>query len=560
MTVAAAHLTHVDSDPAGAVAPVAEMLRAFGRALRAHALYRHDNPAYLRSVEQAVAAFDAVWEVTEEVVLSVRENELHLGDAVVHADAERTSDGLAWMLYKDGVRELVLQAGLHRDELLSLIDTLHQVRRASPDDDDLVTMLWERDLPHVRHRCVDAEPPHSDAMQPPDAGSRSFGSIAEMAATGTASQIVRMEEFESTLYFLDQAEIEYLRSTLAAEYQTDVRSSVIDALLDTFEHQRSPRVRDEIAAAVDTLLVQALVAAAFGAAAHLLTEAAASANRAPEIGETHRDRLLGLTSRLSEPNVLTQLVQAIDDASDTFDLGQAETLLQTLDVAALQTLLRLVPTVERERVRQAIDRAIVRIAGSHTQALVRLIAHEDAAVSLGAIRHAALLRTPAAVGGLTQRLTTGDLQHQQQAAEALAAIGSPGSLQALERVVDAEDRALRLSAYRAFAQHRYRAVLPRIEGLIRGREARERDLTEKMALFEAYGTLCGDGGIPYLDGVLNARGFLGRRPDAEVRACAAVALGRIRSPAAHAVLARASEDRDVVVRTAVTRALRGATA
>ena len=62
---------------------------------------------------------------------------------------------------------------------------------------------------------------------------------------------------------------------------------------------------------------------------------------------------------------------------------------------------------------------------------------------------------------------------------------------------------------------------------MKGKAIREADLTEKMAFFEAFGALAGEGGVEYLDSVLNGKGFLGRREDAEVRACAAIALGRV---------------------------------
>jgi HEAT repeat protein len=43
---------------------------------------------------------------------------------------------------------------------------------------------------------------------------------------------------------------------------------------------------------------------------------------------------------------------------------------------------------------------------------------------------------------------------------------------------------------------------------------------------------------------------------AETRACAAVALGRIKTPEAREVLQRAVDDKELVVRNAVSRALR----
>ena len=52
-------------------------------------------------------------------------------------------------------------------------------------------------------------------------------------------------------------------------------------------------------------------------------------------------------------------------------------------------------------------------------------------------------------------------------------------------------------------------------------------------------------------------GFLGRKEDSEVRACAAIALGRIGSDKAIDALRKAAAEKDFIVRNAVTRALRG---
>jgi HEAT repeat protein len=78
-----------------------------------------------------------------------------------------------------------------------------------------------------------------------------------------------------------------------------------------------------------------------------------------------------------------------------------------------------------------------------------------------------------------------------------------------------------------------------------------------MAFYEAYGALAGAAGIPILEKTLMGRGgLLSRKEDPETRACAAMALGRIRSPEARAVLDRASQDKEPLVRNAVSRALR----
>jgi HEAT repeat protein len=143
------------------------------------------------------------------------------------------------------------------------------------------------------------------------------------------------------------------------------------------------------------------------------------------------------------------------------------------------------------------------------------------------------------------------------AAQALAEIGSPGAMQALDRAIDDSDRDVRVAAVRAMTARAYRPALARLEGVVKGKRVREADLTEKMAFFEGYGALCGDAGIAHLDSVLNGKGFLGRREDAEVRACAAIALGRVGTSNAIETLRKAATEKDIVVRNAVSRALRG---
>jgi HEAT repeat protein len=51
-------------------------------------------------------------------------------------------------------------------------------------------------------------------------------------------------------------------------------------------------------------------------------------------------------------------------------------------------------------------------------------------------------------------------------------------------------------------------------------------------------------------------GLLSRKEDPETRACAAMALGRIRAPAAREILQKVAQDKEALVRNAVSRALR----
>ena len=130
-------------------------------------------------------------------------------------------------------------------------------------------------------------------------------------------------------------------------------------------------------------------------------------------------------------------------------------------------------------------------------------------------------------------------------------------MQHLDRGLDDEDRDVRIATVRALGARNHRQAVQKIEAALSGRRLQGGDLTEKMAYFEAFGALSGEAGVGMLDGLLNKKGLFGKKEDVEVRACAAMALGRIGTDSAIAALRRAGTDKDILVRNAVSRALRG---
>jgi HEAT repeat protein len=117
---------------------------------------------------------------------------------------------------------------------------------------------------------------------------------------------------------------------------------------------------------------------------------------------------------------------------------------------------------------------------------------------------------------------------------------------------------VRIATIKALTARAHKPALGRVTTAIKSREIRDADRTERIAMFELYGTLCGDGGVPYLDELLNGKsGMFSRKEDPEIRASAAVALGKINTAKAKDALNRSAGEKDVVVRNAVSRALRG---
>ena len=545
-------------------ARVEELLRLFGKAARTHQLYLPNNPVYKTAHEALRAAFAPLFALTDEIALSFLESEVKWEGETVLDEPSRGSDSLPWIFFKDGVRELRMLRGFEVDEIDKLLDILQRVRKASPDEDDLLTLLWEGDFVYLRYRYVDLSQestvPVADGGEATAAsGEETREAVAAAAEEATREGVVNMSDFDGTLYFLDEKEIEYLQSEVRREYQTDLRQNVVSVLLDIFETQQQPTIRNEVAEILDGLMLHMLSAGQFHNVAFLVRESLIAVLRAPELLPEQRDLLAQLPSRLSSPEALSQLLQSLDESPDLPPAEDVLELFEQLRGPALGTVLDWLGRLQNPRLRPVLEQAASRLASQNTAELVKLILSPETHISLEAMRRAGSLQSSAAVAPLARVLVDGSPELRLAAVQVLNEIGSPGAMQALERAVEDSERDVRIATLRAIQARSYRPALARLDTVARGKAVRDADLSEKMAVFEAYGALCGDGGVSFLDGLLNGKTMFGRREDAEMRACAAIALGRVKSALANTALQKAALEKDVVVRNAVSRALRGAT-
>ena len=112
--------------------------------------------------------------------------------------------------------------GFETEELDKLLNILQRVRKASPDEDDLLTMLWQGDFVFLRYRYVDLSVEASVPLH--DGGEALAAShedprqaVEEEEKESANSGVVSMSDFDGTLYFLDEKEIEYLQTEVKRE-------------------------------------------------------------------------------------------------------------------------------------------------------------------------------------------------------------------------------------------------------------------------------------------------------------------------------------------------------
>ncbi len=570
------------------VEAVRDVFLTLTKALRAYQLYDSNNPVYQRFVANLRESFRALWETRDKLELLVDEYRVTwLGEEIYRND--NRSESLAFVFYRDGIRELTLRKGIEAGEMEVLLDALHRAKNVRGEGDDLVTILWDLDLKLLSYGAVDLFADGVEVLGPvepmpplnpravlegenlvPLQGVRAVGTEeeeeADASGEGTGSsadeaeaeqKTVSKEDFNPTLYAMEPKEQEYLRGEVEKEMRRDLRGAVIHALLDRLEEPGNAPRQVEILTVLRTLLPNFLSQGALGAASEVVEELLLLQQRhgvlAREADEV-REKLL---DDLSSPESVSEIVRSIEDGTFPPDARELQGLLRHLRAGALSPLLQGVERAATKDTQRLLREAVKGIAEANRDAVMRLLNSADATVLIGAIRMVGQLGITDAAGALARLLEHRDPQVRRAAVEVAEQVPSSALAGALQRVLTGEDRDLSIAAARALGATGYVPAAGPLRELIESKEVRGADIQEKLPYFEAFGRVGGEEGVAYLARLLNGKGFLGRREASDVRACAALGLGRAGLPSARQALESAKGESDPVVRSAVNRALRG---
>jgi HEAT repeat protein len=551
-------------------------MQVISKGMRATQLYLPNNPVYQRAVDNIRTAFRQIWQATDDLIFDIGETEMRWEDNSVYSQDQR-NESIAWTLFKDGVRSLTFKPGVEDVEIVRFLAVLQHAKNLQADaPDDLLTLLWAEDFQFVTYtfrelasenavpieRADTAAAPMGGGGGTPgaDGGPGDAATIrrqVEEEAPPKREGLVSVDDFDTTLYFLDDKEIEYLHKEVEREYSQDLRGNVLAMLFDLLELQTYGTVRAELISIIDNFIPYLLGAGDFRSVAFILRECKVILQRARELIPEHRLILEGLPARLSQPDALSQLLQSLDEATSHPSEEELSDLFSELGADALGTLMAWLPKLHNQRVRILVQNSAERLAQAHAAEVLKALASDDPVVQLEMVRLAGRLKLAGAPDGMGPLLERGERELKLAVVEALTTIGSPSATRLLEKAIDDSERDVRITAVKFLGQRGHRNAFPRIEAAVLGNKLKDADLTEKMAFFEAYGALAGAAGIPPLEKLLVPKtGLLARKEDPETRACAAMALGKIRTPAAREVLQRVSQDKEALVRNAVSRALR----
>jgi len=124
-------------------------------AAKNHTMYPENHVIYQESLQAVVSRLDPYLKKYGDLRLDVEKDRLLVDDEAVYQDYPKR-DQLVYPLFRDGIQWIEFQAGIEAWEISDFIKILNQYRMLQEEPKgDLVTALWEKDLPHLQYAATD---------------------------------------------------------------------------------------------------------------------------------------------------------------------------------------------------------------------------------------------------------------------------------------------------------------------------------------------------------------------------------------------------------------------
>ena len=130
------------------------LIQTFLQTLKTFRLYEANHPSLSKFIERLRKDFDQYFDEFDSFTLQVAEHRLYYQGKVVYEN-EDTKESLAFVFFKDGIRELQFSRGLEFKEIVDFLNVVRKSDFLNRMEDDLVTLLWEKDFSHIAFTTVD---------------------------------------------------------------------------------------------------------------------------------------------------------------------------------------------------------------------------------------------------------------------------------------------------------------------------------------------------------------------------------------------------------------------
>ena len=130
------------------------LIQTFLHTMKAYRLYEASHPMLSKYLDRLQKDFAHYFDEFDSFILQVGEHQLFYRGKVVY-ESQDVKESLAFLFFKDGIREIQFSKGLEFREVVDFLNIVRKADSINRLEDDLVTLLWEKDFSHIAITTID---------------------------------------------------------------------------------------------------------------------------------------------------------------------------------------------------------------------------------------------------------------------------------------------------------------------------------------------------------------------------------------------------------------------
>lgn len=535
--------------PADLVSASDTML-AMVRAAKGMRIYLPNNPVLIKFVDELNAKLADHIARFGDLQLDVEPFALRYKGAELYRN-EDPKDSLAFRIHSDGIRVLVFSEGLDLRELKAFLGVI-AFEQPSHQDDDIVTQLWERELPHVSYLLEEdllgyaytGEGEGEDSQQE---------AISRFRASHLDAPRLPARMVPKHLLMLSREDAAWLRKARQSEVYRNPLEDVFNIVFAILSGTREAGLFRDFLQITGGLVENMFLLGDLGHVLMLvrfLDRLRSRDHLSLEQRQQVRETMNGL---LTERTV--QMLQEAIDTGDAVSYQEVRELLLTLGLPSLGGICELLGRVEKLKMRKLIVEVLVELGKDRPEVFAPFLADPRWYLVRNVVLVLSLLGTPQALKMIVKLISHREPRIRREVLGFLERSQDPRAKPYLLKYLRDDSSALRVKALQILARERLPFALKPILALIGTEEFKGRELAEKRAVYEAIGELGSQKELVLFQDMLLRRRWFKKAATREAVVCAVAGLLKMGTPQARELLEQARRFRSPELRQIVEPAL-----
>ncbi len=518
------------------IASAAEFLQAMLKTSKAFRIYSPNSPLRQKFIDESTEKAIAHLDRYEQCQFEVDQFSVFYRGARI-LDSRDAKENIAFRMYSDGIRSFHFSEGIRSQEICDFLEIVGQDRPADVDD-DIVTLLWMKDLPHVSYVLAEdfLEVEEQKGAFPAVASQREgIRKVYDAPPEPVTQQVPK------NIQPLSAEEAAALKKETAAEEMQDPLQEVMRVLASILAGEKDLGLFQDFLGIVDNLIANLFHAGRVGDALRLirfLQKMEANDSVAAEKRELIR---AGCGEKVTADAVLA-LQKSIDGDGALFPDDLVD-LFRYLGARHIGSICELLGKIQQMKMRKAIISALAETGKEAPRAFYPFLQDQRWYLVRNIVLILTLIGDRKCLSAIASLAGHPDPQVRKEVFSYLLKHPDPRARAALLRYLDDESEALRIRTLQVLAAAKFAPALQEVEARIAESDFDERSLQEKCAFYGALGALGGDSVVSQLQRMLMKRHWLNRPKQNEIIACAVAGLRKARTPAALEALKKAQAKR-----------------